>query len=234
MPRHPPNALKSLDALITIVHPCLGHQLVPESASHFRGRCPGSRPRQTGGMNNRSKKDLYVLDLPAAERSSSCVPRQPAARAEVTPLVLPSLRAMQANPFIHDVNQQDASLMQGGETVMRGPQRPNRRSSATLFGWWSQTGSNRRPEACKATALPTELWPRLNPHHARLIPGPASIMVGLGRFELPTSRLSSARSNQLSYKPGTQGFPPAPKPLAQCCDLERKRNVDGGVPQMSL
>ena len=25
--------------------------------------------------------------------------------------------------------------------------------------WWSQTGSNRRPEACKATALPTELWP---------------------------------------------------------------------------
>ena len=28
-------------------------------------------------------------------------------------------------------------------------------------------------------------------------------VVGLGRFELPTSRLSSARSNQLSYKPST-------------------------------
>src|SRR6185312_5951009 len=27
--------------------------------------------------------------------------------------------------------------------------------------WWSQTGSNRRPPACKAGALPTELWPRL-------------------------------------------------------------------------
>jgi hypothetical protein len=26
-------------------------------------------------------------------------------------------------------------------------------------------------------------------------------MVGLGRLELPTSRLSSARSNQLSYRP---------------------------------
>ena len=26
-------------------------------------------------------------------------------------------------------------------------------------------------------------------------------VVGLGRFELPTSRLSSARSNQLSYRP---------------------------------
>src|SRR3989440_1333108 len=30
------------------------------------------------------------------------------------------------------------------------------------------------------------------------------ILVGLGRFELPTSRLSSARSNQLSYKPGSE------------------------------
>ena len=26
--------------------------------------------------------------------------------------------------------------------------------------WWSQTGSNRRPHACKARALPAELWPR--------------------------------------------------------------------------
>ena len=31
--------------------------------------------------------------------------------------------------------------------------------------------------------------------------GRALRMVGLGRLELPTSRLSSARSNQLSYKP---------------------------------
>ena len=29
-----------------------------------------------------------------------------------------------------------------------------------LAKWWSQTGSNRRPHACKARALPTELWPR--------------------------------------------------------------------------
>ena len=27
-------------------------------------------------------------------------------------------------------------------------------------GWWSQTESNRRHPACKAGALPTELWPR--------------------------------------------------------------------------
>ena len=28
-----------------------------------------------------------------------------------------------------------------------------------LIGWWRRTGSNRRPIACKATALPTELRP---------------------------------------------------------------------------
>ena len=62
--------------------------------------------------------------------------------------------------------------------------------------WWSQTGSNRRPHACKARALPTELWPRAGNRCER-----RETMVGLGRLELPTSRLSSARSNQLSYKP---------------------------------
>jgi hypothetical protein len=33
--------------------------------------------------------------------------------------------------------------------------------------WWSQTGSNRRPPACKAGALPTELWPRRRTELAR-------------------------------------------------------------------
>ena len=33
--------------------------------------------------------------------------------------------------------------------------------------WWSQTGSNRRPHACKARALPTELWPLFTRKRAR-------------------------------------------------------------------
>ena len=35
-------------------------------------------------------------------------------------------------------------------------------------GWWSQTGSNRRPHACKARALPTELWPLISKRPAQL------------------------------------------------------------------
>ena len=77
----------------------------------------------------------------------------------------------------------------------------------TVMEWWSQTGSNRRPEACKATALPTELWPRLTHMSVKLIHQTNLNLVGLGRLELPTSRLSSARSNQLSYKPGARNDP---------------------------
>ena len=89
--------------------------------------------------------------------------------------------------------------------------------------WWRQTGSNRRPHACKARALPTELCPlrtfaraegsqgRLAVRaHARASQGDGrrrrrlrqpETMVGLGRLERPTSPLSGVRSNHLSYRP---------------------------------
>jgi hypothetical protein len=56
--------------------------------------------------------------------------------------------------------------------------------------WWSLSGSNRRPPACKAGALPAEL----RPHKW-------SQVVGLGGLEPPTSPLSGVRSNHLSYRP---------------------------------
>ena len=46
-------------------------------------------------------------------------------------------------------------------------------------------------------------------------------MVGLGRLELPTSRLSGVRSNHLSYRP--------PNAIS-VCSSKRKRNEDGGNP----
>ena len=79
--------------------------------------------------------------------------------------------------------------------------------------WWSQTGSNRRPPACKAGALPAELWPQSrqwgvgSPAGRNLSVRPplpiadCPVLVGLGRFELPTSPLSGVRSNRLSYRP---------------------------------
>jgi hypothetical protein len=69
--------------------------------------------------------------------------------------------------------------------------------------WWRRTGSNRRPQACKASALPTELRPlKANPGQDVLHPKPGNrSVVGRAGLEPATSRLSSARSNQLSYQP---------------------------------
>src|SRR5262252_5573469 len=57
------------------------------------------------------------------------------------------LFTMSDNTPAHQVSRPDGA----GE-------RRSLRTSARL-GWWSQTESNRRPPACKAGALPTELWP---------------------------------------------------------------------------
>jgi hypothetical protein len=73
---------------------------------------------------------------------------------------------------------------------------------ASDAGWWSQSGSNRRPQACKASALPTELWPRAvrqtcQTCHAKGL----LLVVGREGVEPSTSRLSGVRSNHLSYRP---------------------------------
>ena len=116
--------------------------------------------------------------------------------------------------------------------------------------WWSQTGSNRRPHACKARALPTELWPPglRQTGSDRLEPS----VVGPGRLELPTLRLSGVRSNQLSYGPMQRprsmaarslrtrplGLAIAPRALSprtrSGAGVRRggKRNGDGDVPHL--
>ena len=85
---------------------------------------------------------------------------------------------------------------------------PRSRGMPSTRAWWSQTGSNRRPHACKARALPTELWPLeeaglSESRRSILLParGFTRSVVGPGRLELPTSRLSGVCSNQLSYRP---------------------------------
>ena len=68
------------------------------------------------------------------------------------------------------------------------------------FCWWRLTGSNRRPPACKAGALPAELNPPLN---FDSLPAPR-LLVGLVGLEPTTPALSTQCSNQLSYRPKMQ------------------------------
>jgi hypothetical protein len=70
--------------------------------------------------------------------------------------------------------------------------------------WWRMTGSNRRPPACKAGALPAELiphWMTLDDSCPRMNPGLNKRVVGLVGLEPTTPALSRRCSNQLSYRP---------------------------------
>jgi hypothetical protein len=130
------------------------------------------------GQLHRLEKTIVASNAP---ESAAVKPRSQAGDANRRTLT--GRRKSDAFP-LHDVGQPATALCAAANS-----------HSWTKAGdravWWSQTGSNRRPHACKARALPTELWPRSG----------GVKLVGLGRLELPTSRLSSARSNQLSYKP---------------------------------
>jgi hypothetical protein len=57
---------------------------------------------------------------------------------------------------LHDVRYRACRIKPGGSMTVAHD--VLLRTSLKL-GWWSQTESNRRPPACKAGALPTELWP---------------------------------------------------------------------------
>ena len=109
----------------------------------------------------------------------------------------------------------DTHTRTSGETVLSG--RPGK-SWGFHNGWASRDGGDRRDRTddLKLAKLPL----------SQLSYGPeGGDMVGLGRLELPTSRLSSARSNQLSYKPDqTIG--------SHCYGIIRtkKRSEDGDVP----
>ena len=122
-----------------------------------------------------------------------------------------TMRRSERSP-LHDVRQpaqpRQSFLTETGGEYVKFTER------AKKPDWWSQTGSNRRPPACKAGALPTELWPQGRKERASVaLQAPnAETLVGLGRLELPTSRLSSARSNQLSYKPLIPKEPAANQP----------------------
>jgi hypothetical protein len=183
-PRHPPNALKTLD--------------------RSRDRCP-SLIRQPSGWPisaTRSQKDQWQTRFRIHHRMLAEHDRRADALARPT-----------ATFPLHDVTDVFARWLaardQGSssgtaaancvpDSQARHPFRPSpQQRRQVLNRWWSQTGSNRRPHACKARALPTELWPQGVSAEGRA----SRVVVGLGRLERPTSPLSGVRSNHLSYRP---------------------------------
>jgi hypothetical protein len=124
--------------------------------------------RPLKGGQDRQKKDQFLRDLPDRSRLSLRVratdPSRDlgqtfSSRCQKTRNSIPSGRK---RIRISPRNEELPDLALPGFTCLRALDVwPACRAEAHWRkGWWSQTGSNRRPPACKAGPLPTELWPR--------------------------------------------------------------------------
>jgi hypothetical protein len=168
-PRHPLNALKTLDRSH---YQCPQHQ-------HHPSPLEGSVTTSSG------------LSIANASLRRRLIGQIKLTRFHVASLFLPGVRVKRdKKPSLYDVERSAPGVLS----------EHNRCKLALLIftlllggKWWSLTGSNRRHPACKAGALPAELRPQSFPTEPE--------MVGPGRLELPTSRLSGVRSNHLSYGP---------------------------------
>ncbi len=116
----------------------------PYRASPWPAR---ARPKVAGGRSA----------LPAL-RSGTLVPFQRCNQASSGALpVCPQIRRIEDKQIIMPASNADTSVAR----IWLSPNAFATGLSAPLKDrWWSQTGSNRRPHACKARALPTELWPQ--------------------------------------------------------------------------
>ena len=145
MPRHPPIALTSrLRIHTTIDRPaCMTASIYRRfGLNSDRYKTPG-RARDPAGLGA-----LWIsqLDNHCCNCRSTCVDRQPRHR------------------FLEPIH----NVKDGASRSYRGEPRIRFLHSWKVFAataakaakWWSQPGSNRRPQACKASALPTELWPQ--------------------------------------------------------------------------
>ena len=162
MPRHPPNALTSR----LRVHTTSKKAGPPVPTK----RCSVGKP--LGRPPHRSADDFMLSIDNRCDRHG----RQIASRAEA-PLPDPVLHATTASiSRTHSQCQRRGQIplpasrirmssSHGNHIAIPAPPR-TRCAGRACARWWSLSGSNRRPQACKASALPTELRPRRRRRYA--------------------------------------------------------------------
>jgi hypothetical protein len=161
VPRHPPNALKALDRSHYQCPP------VPEPCGPREERTTPSHRQKDGTSSGPPSSRWRPRPIPSKTEQvlkDQCHTRTARRRrGQATPAFARRLRPCGQvrrpdNSSLHDVTKQAA---RPNGTCCK-PSSLDKRAlcrDPEVREWWSQTGSNRRPPACKAGALPAELWP---------------------------------------------------------------------------
>jgi hypothetical protein len=136
-------------------------------------------PKETAGDHTTDKTILLrIHPMPAR-----CTPRDPAPSPPRRDGRNPAHNRM--NVLFTMSNNPQPEHDRANARAATPPQNPNRTDghAARPAGkpeWWSQTGSNRRPHACKARALPAELWPQRRRASPKDRPGKESARLANG------------------------------------------------------
>ena len=150
MPRHSPNALNALEN-----RPCAGANPLPQNTNDSASITvapTASRIKHTR-RNRRRRMDALPDRPPKTNRTT----RLEAKTDSQSQRPITKNGDQTRRPRLHAPLEPEGSL-RSPDTAPTPPaatEQPQR--------WWSRSDSNRRPSACKADALPTELRPRTHP-----------------------------------------------------------------------
>ena len=160
VPRHPPDALQALDP----------------RRIRFHVRVSRTQGQNLSPIRTRQELSLSVQTQPFPSRKTAgartalghvtclftCQTTRPAFRASLFGTRQRQARRSCVSCFSVSYQSSEARRQVCLCLASPTPSPPNRDfRPLTSVVWWRQTGSNRRPPACKAGALPTELCPRL-------------------------------------------------------------------------
>ena len=191
VPRHPPDALLMLDPRRFLLSLSIEQDAIPRA---------GANPHTT----DRHPAPIRTLPDPGTPTTAKATTRKTRPGPRFTsPLHMSKIRRRpKANAPPH------APVSSGGTWIMAGKQgtasrgderRPSVGSKGPEGpqegGWWRWTGSNRRPHACKARALPTELHPR----------SPVLPVFGTVAVRCRASRRMSARRSRTTIRSRSAG-----------------------------
>ncbi len=152
VPRHPRNALLTLDRFL--------HRDKPD-----RKRI---KQRMCSKLCKLLYRQLFAAVRALAGRTPPCPWPPPQWRLQQSryAILLPGHNLRQIRKNLFTMTKSHATNAAFGLRLIDGKESSSRimfwrcHGDAPGTRWWSQTGSNRRPQACKASALPTELWPQ--------------------------------------------------------------------------
>ena len=233
-PRHPPDALAFLD-------PTSGNSTPPS-----QGGSAGTPPR---ARTARTKKDPRECKLPAAGliKASTLQKAYPCFLPPCPKTERPKKGHGSACQRPSDTTAPGARSSQMPRTGSSSPPYDVRKSiPATIhapagaamvdgrMGSFRERPDRQGPPQATSTFLPAHTPGRMATKEG---------LVGLGRLERPTSRLSGVRSNQLSYRPESHPGPRGPEPLrlaaerSWSCDpsvLCSRRDVQTATPALMV